>query len=39
MKKALVMLLVFTLLVLSYKKLNPIAVILLGAVIGIIFKI
>ena len=37
--KALVMLLVFTLLVLSYKKLNPIAVILLGAVIGIIFKI
>ena len=37
--KALVMLLVFTLLVLSYKKLNPIVVILLGAVIGIIFKI
>lgn len=37
--KALVMLLVFTLLVLSYKKLNPILVIVLGAVIGIIFKI
>ena len=37
--KALVMLLVFTLLVLSYKKLNPIVVIILGAIIGIIFKI
>lgn len=37
--KALVMLLVLTLLVLSYKKLNPIIVILLGAIIGIIFKI
>ena len=37
--KALVMLLVFTLLVLSYKKLNPILVIVLGAAIGIIFKI
>ena len=37
--KALVMLLVFTLLVLSYKKLNPIVVIILGAIIGILFKI
>lgn len=37
--KALVMLLVFTLLVLSYKKLNPIAVIALGAIVGILFKI
>ncbi len=37
--KALVMLLVFTLLVLSYKKLSPIAVIALGAIVGIIFKI
>lgn len=37
--KALVMLLVFTLFVLSYKKLNPIVVIILGAILGIIFKI
>ena len=37
--KSLVMLLIFTLLVLSYKKLNPILVIILGAIIGIIFKI
>lgn len=37
--KALVMLLIFTLLVLSYKNLNPILVIILGAIIGIIFKI
>ncbi len=37
--KALVILLVFTLLVLSYKKLNPIVVIVLGAILGIIFKI
>ncbi len=37
--KALVMLLVFTLLVLSYKKLNPIIVIVLGAIIGILFQI
>ena len=37
--KALVMLLVFTLIVLSYKKLNPILLIVLGAIVGIIFKL